>query len=300
MDAMQFTGPAPHAYLCIRQIPMICTTFLKRILCSVFSTIRWKIVPFVLYSSSRSGVVQLASDVNSIGRMGLFGEIDILPAPRAEGVELPSAQRKCGAAVSEPVDPHALSDERLIDLLRSEDAEALDVLFSRHSRLVYGIALRILKDPGEAEEVVQECFLYLFRKAGTFQPSRGSAKVWIVQVAYSRARDRKEHLSRHGFYLRTDLDADELGGGPVGTSDPEREIGARLDFERLHQAFLDLSDFQRRTVQLFYFQGLDLREISECLHEPLGNVRHHFYRGLERLRKSAMAERLRNHRNENA
>jgi len=277
---------------------VICTTIPKRILCSLFRRMRWKNVLFVLYSSSGSRVVRLASDVNSIGRMGLFGEIDILPAPRAGGLELPSAQRNCSPAVSESADRHTLSDERLIDLLRSEDAEALDVLFSRHSRLVYGIALRILKDAGEAEEVVQECFLYLFRKAATFQPSRGSAKVWIVQIAYSRARDRKEHLSRRGFYLRTDLDADELGGGPAGSADLEREIGARLDFERLNQAFLDLSDFQRRTVQLFYFEGLDLREISECLHEPLGNVRHHFYRGLERLRKSAMAERLRNHRNE--
>jgi RNA polymerase sigma-70 factor (ECF subfamily) len=232
--------------------------------------------------------------------MGLFGEIDILPAPRTGGLDLPFALQNCRQVLAEGVKAQEMSDEGLIGLLRDKDAEALDVLFSRHSRLVYGIALRILRDAGEAEEIVQECFLYMFRKADTFQPSRGTAKVWIVQVAYSRARDRKAHLSRRGFYLRTDLDSDELGGGPVGTTDVEREIGVKLDFERLKQAFLDLSDFQRKTVQLFYFEGLDLREISECLHEPLGNVRHHFYRGLERLRKSAMAERLRNHRNENA
>lgn len=230
----------------------------------------------------------------------MFGELDILPAPKAGGLELPFVVQNCRQAVAEPHRAHEMSDECLIDLLRSKDAEALDVLFSRHSRLVYGIALRILGDPGEAEEIVQECFLYMFRKADTFAPARGTAKVWILQVAYSRARDRKAHLSRRGFYLRTDINADELGGGPVGSTDVEREIGAKLDFERLKLAFLDLSEYQRKTVQLFYFEGLDLREISECLHEPLGNVRHHFYRGLERLRKSAMAERLRNHRNENA
>ena len=176
-----------------------------------------------------------------------------------------------------------------------EDADALDTLFRRHSRLVFSIALRVLSDAGEAEEVVQECFLYVFKKAFTFEPSRGSAKVWIVQVAYSRARDRKAHLSRRGFYAQMNVESEELDGKLAGNGDVEREIGAKLDFERLQSAFEDLSAIQRKTLELFYFEDFDLREISERLHEPLGNVRHHFYRGLERLRKSAIAERLRNY-----
>jgi len=200
-------------------------------------------------------------------------------------------------AVSQTVEAPDLSDEKLVALLRNENPEALDMLFSRHSRMVYSIALRILRDTGEAEEIVQECFLYVFRKAFTFVPSRGSVKVWIVQVAYSRARDRKAHLSRRGFYLRTDIEADGLDGALIGNTDVEREIGAKVDFNRLQYAFEDLTEIQRKTLKLFYFEDMDLREISECLKEPLGNVRHHFYRGLERLRKSAIAERLRNHRN---
>jgi RNA polymerase sigma-70 factor (ECF subfamily) len=86
-----------------------------------------------------------------------------------------------------------------------------------------------------------------------------------------------------------------LDGKLAGNGDVEREIGAKLDFERLQSAFEDLSAIQRKTLELFYFEDFDLREISERLHEPLGNVRHHFYRGLERLRKSAIAERLRNY-----
>jgi RNA polymerase sigma-70 factor (ECF subfamily) len=161
---------------------------------------------------------------------------------------------------------------------------------------VYSIALRILHDTGEAEEVVQECFLYLYRKAELFEPSRGSAKVWIIQLAYSRARDRRAHLARRGFYLRTDIDSDGIEGTLVGNADVEREIGAKVDFARLQCAFEDLTEMQIKTLNLFYFDGLELREISERLHEPLGNVRHHFYRGLERLRSSAVVERLRNHR----
>jgi RNA polymerase sigma-70 factor (ECF subfamily) len=201
------------------------------------------------------------------------------------------------STILQPVEAPDLSDEKLISLLRNEDPDALDLLFSRHSRLVYRIALRILHDSGEAEEIVQECFLYVFRKAFTFEPSRGSAKVWIVQVAYSRARDRKAHLSRRGFYLRPDIAYDVLDDTLTGNADLEREIGAKVDFDRLQLAFDDLTEIQRQTLQLFYFEDLDLREISERLHEPLGNVRHHFYRGLERLRKSAIAERIRNHHN---
>ena len=185
------------------------------------------------------------------------------------------------AAVSDP------SDEELMARLQGHDTSALNTLFSRYSRVVFGIAFRVLHDVGESEEVVQESFLYLYQKVKLFDPSRGSAKIWIVQIAYSRAKDQKAHLSRRGFYLRTDiesLEVDELAAG----ADVEREIAAKLDFHRLEYAFNDLTSMQRQTLKLFYFEGLELKEISEQLQEPLGNVRHHFYRGIERLRRSAV------------
>jgi RNA polymerase sigma-70 factor (ECF subfamily) len=98
---------------------------------------------------------------------------------------------------------------------------------------------------------------------------------------------------RRGFYLHTEIDSDALDSTLVGRADMEQTIGARLDVDRLQCAFEDLTEIQRQTLKLFYFEDLDLREISARLDEPLGNVRHHFYRGLERLRKSAMAERIR-------
>jgi RNA polymerase sigma-70 factor (ECF subfamily) len=113
----------------------------------------------------------------------------------------------------------------------------------------------------------------------------------VVQIAFSRARDRKAHLSRRGFYSGTDIDS--LDDMLLGQNDVEREIGARLDFSQLQCAFEDLTHMQRQTLEMFYFEGMELREISERLHEPFGNVRHHFYRGLERLRKSPAVKRLR-------
>jgi RNA polymerase sigma-70 factor (ECF subfamily) len=238
-------------------------------------------------------VFPLASDADPITGIALTGKIDLFPSRRAQGAEIkPAMQRNLNAlAVAEG--PETLSDEALMDLVRAEDAVALDILFGRHSRLVYGIARRILRDSGEAEEVVQECFLQVFRKAFSYESARGSVKAWIVQIAYARARDRKLHLMRRGFYLRTEIDSDALESTLAGRADMEQTIGARLDVDRLQCAFEDLTEIQRKTLKLFYFEDLDLREISARLDEPLGNVRHHFYRGLERLRKSAMAERIR-------
>lgn len=238
----------------------------------------------------------MSSDANTVRRIALTGQFDLLPVRRTEELRMPGPLRDALGAVSQPAGGDELSDEMLISLLRSQDADALDVLFSRHSRLVYSIALRILRDSGEAEEVVQDCFLYVYRKALSFEPSRGSVKVWIIQMAYSRARDRKAHLTRRGFYLRTDIESDILEGTLVGNADVEREIGAKVDFDRLQCAFEDLTEMQYETLKLFYFDGLELREISERLQESLGNIRHHFYRGLERLRSSAVVKGLRNHR----
>jgi len=236
----------------------------------------------------------LATDVEMVRGIAMPGRLEFLPARRKERMQ--DTLQNSLDKVSRPVEVPDLSDEKLMALLRAEDSDALHILFDRHSRLVYSIALRILHDAGEAEEIVQECFMYIYRKALSFEPARGSAKVWIVQVAYSRARDRKMHLSRRGFYLHTDIESDGLDSTLVGNADVGREIEAKLDFNLLQCAFEELTESQRETLKLFYFEDLELREISERLHEPLGNVRHHFYRGLERLRHSAVVERLRNHR----
>jgi RNA polymerase sigma-70 factor, ECF subfamily len=181
------------------------------------------------------------------------------------------------------------SDEEALACLRAGESQALSLIYDRYSRLVLSIALRILHDYGEAEEVVQDAFLQVFQKASLFEPSKGTAKAWIVQIAFHRALDRRSYLHRRGHYFGTD--ADFLDDTP-GVTDLEREVGAKLNRTHLERAFEELSELQRRTLQLFYFDGLELREIAEKLDESLGNVRHHFYRGLEQLRKSAFVQGL--------
>ena len=187
--------------------------------------------------------------------------------------------------------PHLPSDEELMARVRSDDSTGLEFLFQRYCRLVFTVARGILRDHGEAEDVVQEAFFYLYKKSTLFDGAKGSLKNWIVQIALHRALDRKAHLVRRGFYVGTDIRS--LGDTLLGATDLDREVGAKLDWEQLQKAFEQLPQIQRLTLELYYFEGLDLREISEKLQEPLGNTRHHFYRGLERLRKNAFVQHLR-------
>jgi len=183
------------------------------------------------------------------------------------------------------------SDEEVMAGLQSNDASALEILFDRYSRLVFGIARSVVRDSGEAEDVVQEAFFYLYKKSTLFDRSKGSVKSWILQIAVHRALDRKSQLARRGFYAGADIGS--LDDTLLGETDLDREIEAKLNRAQLEKAFEWLPETQRLTLELFYFEGLDLREISQKLNEPLGNTRHHFYRGLERLRKSAFVQRLR-------
>jgi RNA polymerase sigma-70 factor, ECF subfamily len=183
------------------------------------------------------------------------------------------------------------SDEEVMARLQTNDSNALEILFDRYARLVLSIARSIVRDAGEAEDVVQEAFFYLYKKSLLFDRSKGSVKAWILQIALHRALDRKSHLARRGFYAGTDIGS--LDDNLLGETDLDREIGAKLNRVQLEKAFEQLPEIQRVTLELFYFEGLELREISERLKEPLGNSRHHFYRGLERLRKSAFVQGLR-------
>ena len=92
------------------------------------------------------------------------------------------------------------SDEALIDRLKSGNAEALAELFDRYSRVVFSVASRILRDRGEAEDLMQDVFLEIYRDVARFDPVRGSVRTWLLQYAYHRSLNRKKYLQRRGFY----------------------------------------------------------------------------------------------------
>src|SRR6516164_10003272 len=103
-----------------------------------------------------------------------------------------------------------LSDEDVIERLRQGHSDALPLLFDRFYRLVLKIALRILRDPGEAEELMQDLFLEIYKKASQFDPARGSAKTWILQYAYHRSLSRRQYLALRNFYDRQQMSECEV------------------------------------------------------------------------------------------
>jgi RNA polymerase sigma-70 factor, ECF subfamily len=218
----------------------------------------------------------------------------VTPTPQQRTLPLLTlaAERGDPHTAAEPYAADSQRDaEELAAKLRSRDPEALDALFGRYWRLVLGIALRTLRDYGEAQDTVQETFFYLYRTANLFDPAKGSARAWIVQAALHRALDRKLYLKRRGFYAGTEIDS--VHDAFAGATDLDHQIGTKLNRTKLQRALDELSEDQRRTLEMFYFEGLELREIAEELNDALGNIRHHYYRGLGRLRKSELVRALR-------
>jgi len=106
-----------------------------------------------------------------------------------------------------------LSDEDVMERLRQGHPDALPILFDRFYRLVLKIALRILRDPGEAEDLMQDVFLEIFNKAAQFDAAKGSTKTWILQYAYHRSLSRRQYLALRNFYDRQQISEREVSEG---------------------------------------------------------------------------------------
>jgi RNA polymerase sigma-70 factor (ECF subfamily) len=178
-----------------------------------------------------------------------------------------------------------ISDEALIAKVAAGDRDALAVLFQRYVRLTRGLVVRILRDSAEAEDLVQDLFIFLQRKCAIFDSSKSSARSWIIQMTYHRAIERRRYLTTRQFYSRGDAEAmrDKVVGVPTDESDYSAE--AVFGRNGLEKVFETLSEDQRETLRLHFFEGYTLAEIAVKLDQPHANVRHHYYRGLGKLRK---------------
>ena len=203
------------------------------------------------------------------------------------------------AAYGEPARANAkipeTSDELLLEQVRQGAKDALGLLFRRHARAVRNVAYRILRDEAEADDLVQEVFLFIFRKAALYDAGKGRAATWIIHVAYHRAFDRRRHLNSRHFYSSQELDdtslrlADKREVIPFHELSPEGILGKPM----MARFNARLTPEQRETIRLYFFEGYALKEIAELTGRSLVNVRSHYYRGLERLRKYVLPEKLR-------
>jgi len=175
------------------------------------------------------------------------------------------------------------TDEVLLALAAAKDRSALSALFRRHATAVRAVGFRILRDEGEAEDLRQEVFLYVLHHAGVFDPSKSTAKSWIIQMAYHRAFDRRRYLMARRFYATDELEDQHLPRAE--NSDAEQQLVQKIDGQDLLKRFREeLTPEQCCVLELFYFQGTSLREIVEETGMSYASVRGHFYRGLSRLR----------------
>jgi RNA polymerase sigma-70 factor, ECF subfamily len=175
-------------------------------------------------------------------------------------------------------------DDALLTAIQGRDEAALGDLYDRYGRLALGVAFRILGERGVAEDVVQEAFLNVWRKASGYQPGRGSVRTWLLTIVHNLAIDR-----RRGRYRRelSDVQIDDVAFA-LGTDDEElfASVAGAIDAQQVQAAIATLSAEQRLPIVLAYFGGLTHQEIAERTGTPLGTVKSRMRLGLQKLRSA--------------
>lgn len=177
------------------------------------------------------------------------------------------------------------SDRSLVERMARGDESAAAVLFDRYAKTLYGVALQILGDTAEAEEVVLDAFMQVWRDALRYDPSRGSLVAWLIMIGRSRALDgvrararRERAIERFG----SGMPLAALGG----THDPSQATEDEERRRRVTAALSALPAEQREPIELAFFEGLSHSEIAARLQTPLGTVKTRVRSGMQKLRDS--------------
>ncbi len=171
------------------------------------------------------------------------------------------------------------SDEALLDLMRQQDVQALGILYDRHAQTVYSLIVRIVQEPGLAEELLQETFWQVWKGAGRFR-GEGSVAAWLYRIARKRSLDRlRRRRARPVDVPRGERDDREEMGGEG------EEVQAATNWRREHMrhALRQIPAEQRLCLELAYFEGLSQRQIADRTHTPLGTIKTHMRIGLVKL-----------------
>ncbi|MCS6886629.1 RNA polymerase sigma factor [Chloroflexus sp.] len=178
-----------------------------------------------------------------------------------------------------------LSDEALMELVASGDSAALAQLYDRHARVVYGLALRMLGAAEPAEEVVQETFWRIWKRAATFQ-ANSAFLPWMFGIARNLCID--ELRRRQVRPIATGNHEDLLAALPDQQQNVEQST---IEIERrrlITNALADLPADQREVIELAYFSGLSQREIADHLQSPLGTIKTRIRLGLQKLKQALL------------
>lgn len=180
------------------------------------------------------------------------------------------------------------ADESQADLLRriaAQDRQALAELYDELAGLLFAASLRIVGDPSEAEEVMQDVFVQIWERAETFDPALGTPTSWATRIARNRSIDRLRSRQRRARALDEleNLVAAELSESPA------REELSRDEQSAVRSALNGLPTDQRQSIELAFFGGLSHGEIAELLKQPLGTVKARIRRGMLKLKDTLQA-----------
>ena len=172
------------------------------------------------------------------------------------------------------------SDPELATRLAASEVEAIRTLYERHGKLAYSLAVRILGDPGRAEDVVQDAFMRVWTYSSSFDANRGSLRTWLLTTVRNRAIDYlRGQFGQERSELELSLNVPARGAG----SDPWREVSESLERQAVREALNSLPPHQRQVVELAYYGGYTQREIAEMVQVPLGTIKGRTRLALEKL-----------------
>ncbi|HKW41020.1 MAG TPA: sigma-70 family RNA polymerase sigma factor [Gemmatimonadales bacterium] len=179
-------------------------------------------------------------------------------------------------------------DWALVARIMNADERALGELYDRHGRATYALALAIVGERADAEEVVADAFGQAWRTAAQFDPSRGSVGAWLATITRTRALDLVRARGRRLRALERVVQTDPASLATLGAAPDAPDRGVeRADVRRLvARSLADLPEAQRRVIELAYFGGLTQTEIAAALQEPLGTVKTRMRAGMVKLRGS--------------
>ncbi len=186
---------------------------------------------------------------------------------------------------SESIDAATEIDRALVRRVSSGDRAALGEIYERYARNLNALALRMLRDGAEAEDVVHDVFITLWKKAADFNEQRGSPCAWLFALTRNRAIDRIRTRTRHSEILSQSAAEDVAPGALSGNDNEGDPVWLREKAAAVRSAVGDLAPDQRRALELAFFGGMTQQEIAAKLETPLGTVKARIRRGLLKLRE---------------
>lgn len=181
-----------------------------------------------------------------------------------------------------------LSDAELMARVSRRDKRALEELYDRYSASAMGLALKMLRERSTAEEIVQEAFWRVWKRAATFELGRGQFPAWLLSIVHNLAIDEMRRRMARPNTISTDIEDDAILELPDLGSDVPEVAFQKVTGEQVRLALNNLPDPQRSVIELAYFEGLTHQEIAARLNEPIGTIHTRARLALIKLRETLL------------